>query len=324
MNQVSYNKIKDFLDKKCSAEERKKMIEWITQSKENEEMFFRWEEIYFLGKYKEPDLAKAEEKLMHRIKKESARKSRILRMEFFVRYAAIAVILIALTTFISWYFITPHEDWVLAQTSAGETKSLVLEDGTKVWLNENTTLKYPKKFLGKERVLQMDGEAYFEVTKNKHRPFVVEGKSMQIEVLGTKFNFKNRSGCRVAEASLLEGEIKASGNNEEGMILLSPGQRVELNSATKQMKVFATDAGMDALWHDNLIPLDNANLFRIASILEELYGVEFILSPDVDKSVTYSGVLGRKKNITDVLDILKETIHIEYKVHNNTIFISTR
>lgn len=324
MNRVSCNDIKDFLDKRCSEEERKKIIKWITQSKENEEQFFRWEEIYFLGRYKEPDLAKAEEKLVRRIKNENAKKRRVLRIEHFARYAAVITVLLAMATFVSWYFISPHEDWKSIQTVAGETKSIILDDGTKVWLNENTVLRYPEKFLGKERILEMDGEAYFEVTKNKHKPFIVEGKSMQIEVLGTKFNFKNRSGCCMAEASLLEGEIKARGNNDEGMILLSPGQRVELNSATGQMKVYITDAGRDAIWHDNLIPLDNANIFHIASILEDLYNVEIILSPDVDKSVTYSGVLGRKKDITDVLNILKETIHIKYKIHNNTIFISTK
>lgn len=324
MNRVSYNDIKDFLDKRCSEEKRKKIINWITQSKENEAEFFRWEEIYFLGRYKEPDVEKAEEKLLRRIKDENTRKRHVLRIEHFVRYAAVITVLLAMATFVSWYFISSHEDWKLIQTAAGETKNIILDDGTKVWLNENTTLKYPEKFLGKERILEMDGEAYFEVTKNKHRPFIVEGKSMQIEVLGTKFNFKNRSGYCMAEASLLEGEIKARGNNDEGMILLSPGQRVELNSATGQMKVYATDAGRDAIWHDNLIPLDNANIFHIASMLEDLYEVEIILSPDVDKSVTYSGVLGRKKDITDVLDILKETIHIKYKVHNNTIFISTK
>ncbi|WP_417129613.1 FecR family protein [Phocaeicola sp.] len=324
MNQVSYSKIKDFLDGRCSDEERRSIIEWITRSEENERTFFRWEELYFLGKFKKPDLAKAEEKLLMRIKEECKARKRVLRMRYVFRYAAMIVTLLAITAFAFWYFVTPHTEWMLAQTTFGETKNIVLEDGTKVWLNENTVLKYPKKFLGNKRMLELDGEAYFEVAKNKQMPFVVEGKTMQIEVLGTKFNFKNRTGCRVAEASLLEGEIRARGNDDEGMILLAPGQRVELNSATKQMKIFATDAGMDAMWHDNLIPLDNANIFHIASILEELYDVEFILSPDIDKTVTYSGVLGRKKNIIEVLDILKETIHIDYKIHNNTIFISTR
>jgi transmembrane sensor len=324
MDQVTYNKIKDFLDGNCSDEERRDIIEWITRSKENEKVFFHWEELYFLGKFKEPDVKKAEEKLWKRIERESNKRKQVLKIRSVFRYAAMIVTLLAVSSFAFWYFMAPHEEWKFVQTASGENKNIILEDGTKVWLNENTILKYPKQFFGKKRMLELDGEAYFEVSKNKQMPFIVEGRTMQIEVLGTKFNFKNRTGCRVAEASLLEGEIRARGNKGEGMILLSPGQRVELNAATRQMKVFATDAGIDAVWHDNLIPLDNANIFRITSILEELYDVQFILSPDIDKTVTYSGVLGRKKSITEVLDILKETIHIDYKIHNNTIFISTR
>ena len=324
MDQVTYNKIKDFLDGNCSDDERQDIIKWITRSKENEKVFFRWEELYFLGKFKQPNMRTAEEKLLKRLERESDKHKKVLKMRYVFRYAAMIVALLAISSFAFWYFIAPHEEWKFVQTASGETKNIVLEDGTKVWLNENTALKYPKRFLGKKRMLELDGEAYFEVSKNKQMPFIVEGRTMQIEVLGAKFNFKNRTGCRVAEASLLEGEIRARGNKGEGMILLSPGQRVELNAATRQMKVFATDAGIDAVWHDNLIPLDNANIFRITSILEELYDVQFILSPDIDKTVTYSGVLGRKKSITEVLDILKETIHIDYKIHNNTIFISTR
>lgn len=86
---------------------------------------------------------------------------------------------------------------------------------------------------------------------------------MNVQVLGTKFNFKTPSNGRIVETSLIEGEIKVSGNNNEGAITLSPGQKVELNTVTKQMKVSETNAALDAIWHNNLIPFK----MRIFSIL---------------------------------------------------------
>lgn len=89
------------------------------------------------------------------------------------------------------------------------------------------------------------------------------------------------------------------------------------------MKVSQTDAIVDAVWHNNLIPLDQANMFRIADILEKLYGVDIILSPDIDRTATYSGVLKKKDTIDDVLKILQNTIHINYKINQGTVFISS-
>ena len=187
----------------------------------------------------------------------------------------------------------------------------------------NSILKYPEHFTKEKRELHLTGEAYFEVTKNKHKPFTVQSSAMNVQVLGTKFNFKTPSNGRIVETSLIEGEIKVSGNNNEGAITLSPGQKVELNTVTKQMKVSETNAALDAIWHNNLIPLKNADIFDIAEVLEKVYGVKIILSPDISPSTTYSGVLKRKDSIEDVLRILQNTIHLQYKIHQETIFISS-
>lgn len=78
---------------------------------------------------------------------------------------------------------------------------------------------------------------------------------MRVRVLGTTFNFKCNKACTSAEATLIEGEIEVKGNNDEGMVILSPGQKAELNRATKRLIVKQVDSKLDAVWHDNLIPL---------------------------------------------------------------------
>lgn len=151
MDQVTYNKIKDFLDGNCSDDERQDIIKWITRSKENEKVFFRWEELYFLGKFKQPNMRTAEEKLLKRLERESDKHKKVLKMRYVFRYAAMIVALLAISSFAFWYFIAPHEEWKFVQTASGETKNIVLEDGTKVWLNENTALKYPKRFFREKK-----------------------------------------------------------------------------------------------------------------------------------------------------------------------------
>ena len=240
------------------------------------------------------------------------------------KYAASIAAVITVSGLAVWYMLSGQpEEQITASTGAGETLALVLPDSSKVWLNENTILTYPEAFDGDKRELHLNGEAYFEVTKNKHRPFRVNSKNMSVQVLGTKFNFKSLDNGKTAEASLIEGEVKVEGNNDEGSITLSPGQKVELNLLTRQMKVSQADVVVDAVWHDNLIPLDQADLFRIADILEKLYGMDIILSPDVDRRATYSGVLQKKDTIEDVLKILQNTIHINYKIYQGAVFISS-
>lgn len=322
---VGYKMIRDFFEGKCNDNEKKEILEWINASEQNKEKYFKWEEIYFLGKHTISDerRAMAEQKLLARIEgQERKNKAKIITMYSFMKYAAVFVGLFLISILAYWHFDNDSTSMIRFVTAEGETKQLVLSDGSKVWLNENTSLEFPKIFEDNIRELRLNGEAYFEVTSNKHQPFVVKGATMQIEVLGTKFNFKNSENCRIAEASLLEGEIRASGNANEGLITLSPGQKVELNAYTRQMKVSDTDAEVDALWHNDFVQLTNANIYDIALLLEKIYRVNIVVSPEINKTNTYSGALQKKKNIKEVLEILSHTMHFNYKINKQNIFLS--
>lgn len=326
MNTLDTNTIIRFFNGECSENERLQVMEWVNASEQNAAQFFRWEEFYHLGKSRAMDdiaLRKAERKLFDKIDAEREHLHHIRKINQWVRYAAVITVLLAVSGLAAWHFAaTSRASWVTIRTHAGETKEILLSDNSKVWLNENSELSYPRAFKGNKRSLELNGEAYFEVTKNKHQPFTVQGQSMSVEVLGTKFNFKSCSECLIAEASLIEGEVKVRGNHHEGSIVLSPGQKVELNLSTKQMKVFSTYAAIDAIWHDNLIPFKNANLFNIADVLEKVYGVNIVLSPETDRTTTYSGVLKRKSSIEDVLKLLQSTIHLQYRMEKDSIYLS--
>lgn len=330
MGKIDYEMIVRYFNGKCQDDEKRQIIRWANESDEYARQLFEWEELYFLGKRADESekikLQQAERRLFERIREEEKAGNgtrKVFRLSVWMKYAEVIALVVAFSGLGVWYLGDGlRDEWKTVATAEGKVVEVVLPDSSRVWVNENSVLEYPERFTEKNRRLRLSGEAYFEVTKDRHKPFIVCGEDMNVQVLGTKFNFKNAPTCRIVEASLLEGEIKAEGVHTEGTITLSPGQKVELNKGTGQMKVMATDAMLDAVWHSDMVRLQNAGIIRIARLLEEIYDVTVILSPDVEKVATYSGELKKKGTATEMLDALKQTLHIEYKKHNDVIFVS--
>lgn len=330
MRNLSEDIINNYLTRQCSEEELIEVNAWMSESEENARQLFRMEEIYHLGKFDryadEERMIRAEKQLDKKLEEEKRKRNKRLHMHRWMKYAAVAALLLLIGGGAGYWFYQKEnvQQLLVAIANEGIVKEVVLPDGTKVWLNNAATLKYPREFSEKERNVYLDGEAYFEVTKNRHQPFTVQSDVMHVRVLGTVFNFKSDKRCRIAEATLIEGEIEVKGNKEEGHIILAPGQRAELNKSNGRLTVKQVDARMDAVWHDNLIPFQKANIFTITKALERFYDVKIILSPDIQADKTYSGVLKRKTDIESVLSSLQNSIPIDYKIVGNNIFISSQ
>lgn len=330
MSNLSEDIINKYLTGQCSEEELVEVNAWMKESEENARQLFRMEEIYHLGKFNQyadrKQMARAEKQLYKKLDEEKRKQNKILRMHRWMKYAAmIAVILVIGGGSGYWLYQNGNnQHMMVAVANEGIVKEIILPDGTKVWLNNSATLKYPREFSEKARNVYLDGEAYFEVTKNRHKPFTVQSDAMRVRVLGTTFNFKCDKNYRIAEATLIEGEIEVKGNKEEGQIILAPGQRAELNKNNGRLTVKQVDAKMDAVWHDNLIPFQKADIFTISKALERFYDIKIILSPNMRADKTYSGVLKKKSTIESVLKSLQNSISIDYKIVGNNIFISPK
>lgn len=330
MSNLSEEIINRYLTGQCSEEELIEVNAWMKESEENARQLFRMEEIYHLGKFDqytdEQRILRAEKQLYKKLDEEKGKQSKILSMHRWMKYAAVIAAMLVMGGGIGYWFYQSgnNQQMMVAVASEGIVKEVVLPDGSKVWLNNAATLKYPREFSEKERNVYLEGEAYFEVTKNRHKPFTVQSDAIRVRVLGTTFNLKSDKRCRIAEATLIEGEIEVKGNKEEGQIILTPGQRAELNKNNGRLTVKQVDAKLDAVWHDNLIPFQKADIFTITKALERFYNVKIILSPDIQTGKTYSGVLKRKSNIESVLKSLQNSIPIDYKIVGNNIFISPK
>lgn len=329
MNELSDELIRKYLENECSEEDYLRINAWMKESEENARKLFLMEETYRAGKRnlfaEKRQTEQAEKRLYKQLNRETAARQKTLKRHRLLQYAALIALMLMVGTGAGYwiYQSNPAQEMLVAQAS-DTVKIVALPDGTKVWLNAAATLTYPREFSEKERNVHLEGEAYFEVTKNRQKPFIVESESMRIRVLGTTFNFKSSKNCRLAEASLIEGEIEVKGNNEEGMIILVPGQKAELNKSTKRLLVKQVDTRMDAVWHNGLIPFEKADIFEIAKTLERFYDMKIILSPDIEAGKTYSGVVKKKDHIESVLRSLSNSVPIRYKIVGNNVFISSQ
>lgn len=327
MSKLNEDIIIRYLENRCSEEDFVLINEWMKESDENAKELFRLEEVYQLGKFPVDTqglVAKAEYRLGKRLDQEKQEKQKVFKMRNMLRYAAAIAVVLVMAVGGAYLFQEKGEEWVVASATYGQVREMVLPDGTKVWLNQSSSLKYPRFFDGKERHVYLEGEAYFEVTRNHESPFTVKSPAMDVKVLGTSFNIKCRPDNSFAETTLIEGEVEVKDKQDQGRITLSPGQKAVLNRVTGRMQVKQVDARMEIVWHNDLIPFKKSSIFQIAAVLERFYSVKIILSPDVDSTKTYSGVLKKKDSIESVLNSLRNSIPFNFKiVDDNNIFISS-
>ena len=328
MNKLNEEIVTKFLMGDCTEDELREVNSWLGESRENARELFKFEEVYHLGKIgcasDEEKVEKAEKRLLKRLEQEKIKQHKVRRMYGWMRYAAmfIGVFILGGMGYLLFQNYDQTEE-LLAVTTQDTIKELKLPDGTQVWLNKHTTLKYPREFSAMGRKVYLEGEGYFEVKRNPEKPFIVQSEAMQVKVLGTVFNLKSDNVKMSAVATLLKGEIEVRGNHEEGMIVLSPGQKAELNGVTRKLVVKQVDTGFEN-WHDNQFIFDKADIYTIARTFENSYGVKIILAPDIDVKKTYSGTLKKKESVEAVLNQVKNAIPIEYKVVGNSVFLSSK
>ena len=328
MNNKNDKIVASFLMGECSEEELRMLNAWLNESEENIQQLFSTEELYYLGKsdatWNEKRTQQAAKQLLKRLEQEKKRRRKQLMVRRCMQWAAVFVGVVLLTGIgLKIYQNSNRQqtDVMMMVAATDKVKNLLLPDGTKVWLNKNTMLRYPRDFAGKSRLVYLDGEGFFEVKKNPEKPFVVQSTAMQVEVLGTVFNFKTGKDGRRAVATLLEGEVKVKGNNGEGLIVLLPGQQAELDRATKSLSVKTADPGIE-MWHSSAFELKQTDIFALCKILEDAYNVKIILAPEVDRTKTYSGPLKKKETVGETLDLIKNSLGIQYKIVGNNVFIS--
>src|SRR5690606_23786030 len=197
------------------------------------------------------------------------------------------------------------------RTPKGGHFHLTLADGTKVWLNASTLIRFPSSFVkDAQREIYLEGEAYFEVAKalnseNKNIPFIIKTHRQQITVLGTNFNVSSYPNDENERTTLSEGSVKVSPRGSDQFTLLKPGEQslIRDNTVTKQL----ADLESTLAWKDGDFIFNHESLLDIMKTIERWYDVEVVFGEDVNKNRTFSGAVSRSRNLSDVLKLLEMT-----------------
>ena len=256
--------------------------------------------------------------------KENHRRKTI-RLRTIVAVAAIVVLLIICPITVLQYFDkqdTLYTASVEFTTARGEIKEIILEDGTRVILNAESTLIYPEKF-GKNRAVTLEGEALFYVTSSKEHPFTVNTNDINITAHGTVFNVSNYSECPTASTTLCSGIISIERCHEEGeTITLEPNQTLTLEKQTGATTVRKINAEDAVAWKDGVLILKSASLKETLKVVERKFDINVHLTTDNYDSAILTAKFINDESITELMDALCKLVPgMQYKIEDNNIYI---
>ncbi|MFC3199872.1 FecR family protein [Parapedobacter deserti] len=213
--------------------------------------------------------------------------------------------------------------WMSLATPRGGTYQVTLPDGSRVWLNAASTLKYPSRFDGAERVVELDGEGYFEVEKDSRRPFRVVNERQEVVVLGTAFNIASYRDEEETRTTLVEGKVSVSSNlfGEPVSVVLSPSEQARLvgGRLTKNM----ADVTTDVAWRDGLFAFRSEKLGDIMRQVARWYDVEVVFEGDIANR-SFSGTVSRYAHIHEMLETLALTDRVRFVLNGKTIVVKSK
>ncbi|MCE2617383.1 MAG: FecR family protein [Phocaeicola sp.] len=191
---------------------------------------------------------------------------------------------------------------------------IILSDGTKVWLNANSVFKYPQSFTGKKRIVELDGEAYFEVAKDAKKTFIVQTKKYDIEALGTKFNVEAYTSSDVFKTILYEGKVRVA--NKAEFMILQPNQTALYD---KGKLYLLNEADKNSVqWKNGIIYINNISFEHVMKLFEKYYDKHIVINNNKVKESSYKGKFRISDGIEHALHVLQKDYPFIYKIENET------
>ena len=295
-----------FFEGNASFEEEAAVKQWMEESAENRLAFLKERKLF------DAMLLLGNEEIIKNGKKRFSINLSSLRTEL-IKIAAVVAITLGGSYF--YYQSSLEKELMAMQTitvPAGQRINITLVDGTNVWLNARTSLSYPVKFGKNNRQVVLDGEAYFDVTKDKSKPFIVQTDNYNVEVLGTQFDVNAYSETGEFETTLMSGSVKvASASDSTQKITLKPNNKVFLQDG--KLHVTAVDDYNPYRWKEGLICFKNETFTSIMKDFEKYYGLTIqVKNKNVFKYV-YTGKFRKTDGIDYALRVLQKDIKVTYQ-----------
>lgn len=312
-----YSLISKYFNKEITAAEKAELFSLMQVDKELHKEFVTMQNLYALSASlpSEDDEIKAVDKLLQFKRSHPDKKKIASWVKHLVGYAAAVSVAVLLT----WLAMDYHYDEAIDQqlafeefsTPAGQRARVKLHDGTIVWLNARSRLRYPNRFDDTERKVELDGEAFFEVSHNEEVPFVVSTEKLDIKVLGTKFNVFAYKGKNEFATALLEGAVKLyKPDNESVAMFMKPNDFAELkNGRLEKSRISNTDF---LLWKEGIYAFDDLPFGEIARKLELYYDIRIEIKNGKLNNYKFSGKFRQRDGIENVLKTLQKIYYFSY------------
>ena len=297
-----------FFEGKTSITEEIVIRNWIEESKENEASFFNERKLYDTILLNNISTANVRAKDKHK---------NLFTWRSFINVAAMLLLITTIGLLVNKHFI---EKQSLNQLNTiivppGQRINLILADNSSIWLNANTTFRYPSNFSNKQREVYLDGEGYFEVSANEKSPFIVNTTQGEIKVTGTKFNVSAYTKYSKFETSLFSGKVGiALNNNPDEMIIIQPAQRATVQKG--KLEITKIDDYDEFLWRKGLIAFNNKQLEEILLVLEQYFDIKIEVDATTLPKNTYTGKFRQTDGIDYALRVLQKSIHFTYERDN--------
>ena len=338
----------NFLSDKFSVTDSEILNHWLEKSDNNKLLFDQFSDIWqasnFIKTESQLNINQAWLDIQNQIitKNDNSRIWKNL-----LRYAAVVIVAVILGG-MGYYFIDKKGEDILNHqmieyvAPLGSRSYVQLADGSKVWLNAGTTLKYQNSYGKKNRDLQLAGEAFFEVSKNKKLPFIVHTSDMNVIALGTKFNVKAYNDENTIETTLVEGSVKLESSSVKlaENLILKPNEKAVFTKKSRTTEIVSankveegttvTKPKLDVIqsietapiisWKDQRWVIQNENLGQLAIKLERRFNVNFIFDDEVLKEFYFGGTL-EDESLEQIMQAISYASPIKYAIQDNTVII---
>lgn len=194
-----------------------------------------------------------------------------------------------------------------------------LADGTRVWVNSASEVRFPNCFSGERREIYVKGEVYLEVARDEKHPFIVYTGENEVRVLGTRFNLTAYPDEQKVITTLVEGSVEF--RNDQSSVRLKPGEQSVLNRATNKLEKQKVDVSIYTSWVSGTYEYERSPLSDITRQLSRWYDVQFIYESTEFSNHPFTGVVKRDQSLEEVLSIIEKTTNIRFKISGRTIII---
>lgn len=315
-----------YLTDLATDDEKVEVVEWLNFNNENQNYFNKfksvWESSSNLKAYEEIDTESSLKSIKKRIDFKPKPEAKVKPLWMLMRVAAILVI------FLGLYLIFSNKDDITESISVvkiectTEVKTVILPDKSVVTLNLASLIEYPEKFDGNERRIKFKGEAYFEISPDKSKPFIIETGKSETKVVGTAFNLKAKVGEKTESIVVTEGIVEFSGKTEatKHPVRLVKGEKAILNNELKKEK---NEDPNFMSWKTGVFVFDDQRLKDALPVLSGYYKVEFELNDSLLSSYTLSGNYDKLK-LDELIEVLEMTLNLKIAKKGQEIWLSKK